>query len=1600
MSNSLSDIVSQLSSSRQELLDLTSRNRLLNTSRKQSRSTRIEIVDESSQHIFDMLVDQEKKVDFLHKEDTDPPVDEDDGTYPLFVGQPDYDEQVEEDRSIVKSAQHLQTDLTETMLQKRLLGLYRDSENAQQEQGVNILYLATGFLKWYQDEKSDMVRYAPLVMIPVQLHRQSAATRFKLEYTGDEVATNLSLQAMLQNDFRIQLPDIPEDEEWDFADYFLKVSDAVASQSRWEVLQDDVVLWLFSFNKYLMYRDLDPRTWNGTTPLEKKPIISGMFGNDGFGNEPPLFTDSENIDYKIAPQDQVHVLNADSSQSIAIEEVRRGRNLVIQGPPGTGKSQTIANIIASAVKEGKRVLFVAEKMAALDVVKHRLENLGIGDICLELHSHKANKRKVLAELQRTLELEAPLTDDMGFHLSQFETQQDKLNCYVAAIHSPVCSSGITPYHAFGQLLRLQNNNVKPPSFVLSGATDWDQDEFANKRNLVQRFASVMEKMCAPSEHIWRGVGLESVMSIELNRTLSDVPNIINNLDFLIETSKKLFSLLSLSLDSLSAIDTARIITFSKMVINAPVMDRCCMGNTAWQNNTDTIQQLISTGKEYCTLHAEMLEEISEDVLSEDMESVTEVLEAIEEHATGWFRIFNGEYRSACREMESWLGKKTPKTNEHRIELLNRIIDIQKRHETLVSDETSSCGQQVFGQYWKGVSSDWDALQEIIDWDNNLRESNIPWEYRSLLNRFDDQGPIVELVTKLQAKLKPTLNAVLQLFKDLKIDLSEAFGIKDYRFISLSDLRNRLHAWSDRREEVHAWCEYNRTLGEINESRLHELGKQAQSGEADPNQIPQSFEMAYFEAIIKKSYDQHESIRNFSGSSFEQVREKFCDLDEKRIELARIVVAQAHYQGISRSSIGVGEVSILDHEFQKKRRHMPIRKLLKNAGHYIQSIKPVFMMSPLSISQFLEPDAIDFDLLLIDEASQVRPSDALGAMARTKQVVVVGDNKQMPPTSFFSRTVESGDSEDDEELRITRDLESILGLCCARGIPQRMLSWHYRSRHHSLIAVSNREFYNDRLFVIPSPRKKDPRYGLRFHFVDNGVYQNQVNEIEAKRVADDVMQHAEHNPKKSLGVGTFSIKQYNAILDELELRRRERPDLEHFFSTEQEEPFFVKNLENIQGDERDIILISVGYGPDPSGVFRMNFGPLGKEGGERRLNVLITRSRELCIVYSSFTSEQIDLRRAKSVGVSAFKTFLQYAETGNFPASQITGKDFDSEFERQVAHAVRAHGYEVDPQVGVAGFFIDLGVVDPDNRDRHIIGIECDGASYHSSRSARDRDRLRQSVLESLGWTIYRIWSTDWFNQPEKQTKLLIEAIQNAISKAREEDQYQEQCDTFNSNLNPSRASEEHSSEQSPVVKTVARTVIKDVEKRPKDTIETIHYQEATINLSHLPDIDRIPINTLAESVSQVVAAEGPIHHEEVVQRIRSLLGLQRTTKRVKNTVGNAIQHAVQKKYFIREDSEFYTPSSRVGEYPIRDRSNASASLRLPDRLPPREIRLAIMETITHAVGVSREDLVAAVCRLFGFKRTGSDLSTVISREIDSLIQSRELKEKNNHLYSN
>lgn len=572
-----------------------------------------------------------------------------------------------------------------------------------------------------------------------------------------------------------------------------------------------------------------------------------------------------------------------------------------------------------------------------------------------------------------------------------------------------------------------------------------------------------------------------------------------------------------------------------------------------------------------------------------------------------------------------------------------------------------------------------------------------------------------------------------------------------------------------------WVQYVTARRQVVGMGLQDFVQRMESEAVQSHALSEVFSYRFYASLAQVAFEKSAVLKQFSGRRHSSLRDEYAQLDKQIIQLRGKQVA-ADCSRASAPPAGRGgarvddktEMTLLEHLFALQRPRTTLRKMLKKAGNAIQELKPCFMMGPQAVAQFLEPGHLHFDIVVMDEASQLRPEEAIGAIARGTQLVVVGDPKQLPPTSFFAR-MNPTDGDDGIGQLATSDAESILDVCTSHFQPLRSLRWHYRSRHESLIAFSNHHFYGGKLVVFPSPYPKSKSLGVRYHYVSDGVYENNMNHVEARRVVDAVVEHILHRPNDTLGVVTLNAKQKELVSEMLEERLRSLPEAITY--NERWDAlglgYFVKNLENVQGDERDCIVISTTFGkPKGVGVVRQNFGPISREGGWRRLNVLFTRARKSVAVFSSMRPEDIVSDAKTPEGTRALRNYLEYARTGVMPIERETHLPPDSDFEVSVIDVLKAKGYEVTPQLGVAGFRIDIGVKHPDHLSGYLAAIECDGASYHSGQSVRDRDRIRQEILEGLGWKgrIWRIWSTDWFRSPRTETERLmsfLEGLRNA-----------------------------------------------------------------------------------------------------------------------------------------------------------------------------------------------------------------------------------------------
>ena len=1564
----MNSVQSKLDAARAELLDLGLRNPLINYKLLKARG--VEIVDESPPDVYQILVQDSKVMSFLPKAESE----EDDNLL--------FDDEVEDDLARYTDNK-LQTDYSSTELQRRLLNTYYTARTVIEEQGVNTLYLALGMIQWYESESSDIPRHGPLILIPVEIDRTSVRASFRIRYTGEDIGTNLSLQEKLKSEFGIQFPDIPDvddSEQSNIQNYYQTVSSAIESLGRWTVDESAIALGFFSFAKFLMYRDLDTKNWSDNS-LSEHSVLQSVLVN-GFHEPKPVIDDNvPNIDKHLNPANTYHVVDADSSQALAIYDVSQGRNLVIQGPPGTGKSQTITNLIAAAIAEGKRVLFVAEKMAALEVVKRKLDGVGLGNACLELHSHKMNKKAVVDELKRVLDLTKPTTSEQ--EVESLIQKRDDLNSYCEAINTPIGESGITPYQAYGELLAVERRLVGLELPTLDRHQfQHSAPEFKQGLERTELLQTHLKQMGVPKEHAFWGSRCKHFLSLMDREPLQRAAiKAKAGVIALKDSSAQLAQHLKLPVPD-TCKEVEDLIRPARRALDTPDLADATVQSTEWRTHHSDLEIGLNAGERLSDLHNAhdyiLIPEAWE-------QNVLEIRQMLAAYGDKWWRIFSGKYRRARNELLGLCLPQLPKTQDIQLRMVDAILEAQRELPHL--EKIQKLGQKLFGIHWQGQSSDWAQLREIVEYLSTLHESVKNGELPEALVAYLASNPDLKALKALVATVEEHQNnhpILLQTVVDqVQLDetvYSEDDGLKSFPFAEQAKILERWERESDKLQDI---VTYNHLVEVLRDSGFTEIVKVANTWSKASEFLSDLLKRVWYSARVETAMREYPILAGFSSGAHQYIVKQFHKLDNLSLECNKGKVAYEHWKHLPTFETSSGQLGLLRREFEKKRRHLPIRQLMTKTGNAIQAIKPIFMMSPLSVATFLPPNSVGFDWVIFDEASQVKPVDAFGAIIRGKQTVVVGDTRQLPPTDFFDKQIK--DVDEDAEENLTGDTESILGLFSAQNAPERMLRWHYRSRHESLITVSNVEFYGNKLQLFPSPDATKKEVGLVYHHLSDTAYDrggSRSNPEEAQIVAKKIMEHARSRPNLTLGVATFSTAQMQAVQDQLELLRREDPSCEQtFFNVHPEEPFFVKNLENVQGDERDVIFISIGYGRDTNGKLTMNFGPLNRKGGERRLNVLITRARQRCEVFTNLTADDIDPGSANPSGVVALKRYLKYAQTGEFDIPELTGKPADSPFEIEVADALRECecGYKIDHQIGSAGYFIDLGVKDTERPGRYLLGIECDGATYHSAQSARDRDRLRQQVLEGLGWCIHRIWSTDWFRYPDRELRKTVEAIEEAKTHVLSPPEL-----TPENNTNGSNEGKEESETE------VGTTDGPTSEPKPNSLIEKYKLAELPISTNGRA-LHAVPLNTMVNWIQQVVEIESPVHINETAKRIASAVRVKKVGNRIREAVEIAARWAERsEKIQISEKFLYWTEQEQIH---VRDRSHLPNVSRKLELIAPEEIEVAIGLIVLEAFGIERDDLPHETCRLFGFKKVNLDMRRGVEVVINQMIERGELVEK-------
>ncbi|WP_294504668.1 DUF3320 domain-containing protein [uncultured Victivallis sp.] len=1444
-------------------------------------------------------------------------------------------------------------------LQKRLTGLYRQSRTDLEEGGVNTLFLAVGFLEWKSSERDERSWLAPILLIPIRLERRSMTEGIRIARIDEDTIINETLLELLRTQFKLTIPGLsplPTDDSGVDVNLVMQIfRQSLREMKGWEV-REEAKIGRFSFDKFIMWNDMTTRI----DILRKNPLVNHLIEGGGIFDDGIDVFPPEEIASHLNPLELYCPMSADSSQLAAVLYSQTGKSFVLHGPPGTGKSQTITNIIAHNLALGRRVLFVSEKKAALDVVHRRLSSIGLRPFCLELHSSKAGKSEVLAQFAEALNVpECPVSGEWAKSAGDLEALRGELNEYVRELHKHY-PNGFSARDCFAR--RLGEEKSLPDGLVELDCLTQTREEFERSRQLAVDLAGALREISPDTLTALRPLK-NADWNPRFERELLDSARTL--LDA-VRTLKRCFDAQAAELD-LTGIDSVE--QFYRTALLSEQLATC--GNIPAKfftkefiSRMEFLRELAETGSRGRELAAKLANYRLERLVELDFPGIAARLEA-NTRSFFLFRFFRNH--ALLKELAPI--RKLGSARLTATELAWDLPDLESCAACQSElDAARPEAESLLGELWNGGNPDWNRLTALLDRTRKIldeaehvttsgsaEEDRLLWKLQVIL-------PQAEKLFADGTEARNRIHALLTAWNDFqeKLHLFARFAPEMELEKSISSLNSVIETLLARAGEIRAVMRCRKLHESAAARGLSVFAAALESGKIPLADAGEAFESALLNEMLNQILAGSPVLCNFTGSEREERIRRFCELDKKYTELSKNAVFARLAAALPRRRSGPcpegTELGILKRECEKRARLKPVRLLLEQIPTLAPVLKPCFLMSPLSVAQYLPPDAEMFDLIVFDEASQIPVWDAIGVIARGKQLIVVGDPKQMPPTNFFRK----GESDEDEEESPDEigDLESILDECIAAGVYSSYLNWHYRSRHESLISFSNHYYYDDRLFTFPAVRSSE-RLGVRFRFIPDGVYDRKAtrtNRKEAEALVKYVFERLE-NPgprRRSIGVVTFSQAQKDLIEDLIEQERARRPHLESWFNERSDEPLFVKNLENVQGDERDVILFSICYAEDAGGGFSMNFGPLNRQGGERRLNVAITRAREQVVVFSSIHASRIDLSRTSAVGAAHLKYFLDYAEKGFRIAPKSGSGSAVEQLADTIAGFLTSHGYPVERNVGRSGCRFDLAVRHPERPSDFLLGIECDGEEYAAQRTTRDRDHLRTSVLHSLGWHIYRAWSVEWvFNRTRSEEKLL--ALLEKLRTEPESAPAPEKPSEPPPEQGAQPATPESPSE--PVAPPPPRK-----EYRPWVNAEPLRAEFF---------YDPVSRRKIRAQMLEVVQQEGPVYESVLKKRIVRAWGFNRTGENIQSVLNACLPETLEHSRY--GGNRVFWPEGVAAESYREYRVPADEnSRRAIDEIPPEELANAMHEILTDFGSCERDTLYRETLRLFG-------LSTVTNK---------------------
>jgi hypothetical protein len=1164
---------------------------------------------------------------------------------------------------------------------RRTRAITRTARAYEEERGIRTLYLACGLATWKSD-RATRPPAAPVLLVPIEIRARGASQQdFELSTLG-ELEINPTLLHLLRVEFRREIDEeellghddmdgaIDTPEELRLA--FDWLSEKCAGVPGWAIAER-FVLGNFWYAKLPMVRDLE----SAVHTIASHDLASALAGHAEARDavlacRAAMARTIPAVD-AIDPGAEFNVLDSDSSQSVAIGRALAGEDLVLKGPPGTGKSQTIANLICGAVAAGKRVLFVAEKRAAIEAVTKRLRATGLEHLVLDLHEG-AESRKWLAH-------------QLGASLEAIRTVGD---------------SDARGDH--GQLIRLRDTLKAHAQELHHAHAPWEVSIYRAQMEVLDRGRPEVTARL-------RGSDLQAVTAPRLEELIDRLRDLI-------------------SLDGLS---------------------------------------LRHRSSPWAEADVRTIEAVAQ--VKEDVEAVSGPLLTTMEHA--------------LRDAAEATGLPAPTTlagAERLIELWSGAAACAESFDAGIFDSDL----QLIVEALRPLSGG--ALPRFVA---SLGSSRFRAARRVVLEHLDehaDSAPaqvfsVLSAAAALQsasnehaaAKSTPSAPTELAAWSEATVSLRSALtrlsaatsqALLDATF---AELRRETSAMQADMPTLAVLPEIHRARAELTAAGLATFlgeleARQDLLGDAT-NELRRLWWLSLADGLMMRP-NEGVSLAAFRGERHEETLASYRELEHRHVATSAQRVRRAAAEAaICAQDDFPEQAQLVRRQASRKRGHLPVRELFLRAPDVVTALRPCWVMSPLMVSQLIPSDRSYFDIVVFDEASQVRPVDALSSMIRGRQLVVAGDERQLPPTAFFDAAATGAEdtNAEDEEASEIGDYESLLEVLMPL-LEIEMLRWHYRSRDERLIGFSNREIYDGSLTTFPGAVADEV---LCHVLVDEiaGEDESRVSpDAEVRRVVELVLEHATNRPHESLGVIALGIRHADAIEAGLLAAIEEHPHLGAFFDEEREERFFVKNLERVQGDERDAIILAVGYGKNPDGTLPHNFGPLNKAGGERRLNVAVSRAKRRMTVVSSFSADDIDPKRSSRTGVLLLRAFLEYAAGGGV-ADEMSSVGESTVLHRRIEQTLAGAGHEVLVTPGTSADRLDVAVIDPDV-GVPTVAIEIDGPGYAERPSVRDRDRLRPEQLGRLGWQHLPTWSQDWYRDPDAAAARLLDQVAERLETAR------------------------------------------------------------------------------------------------------------------------------------------------------------------------------------------------------------------------------------------